>query len=393
MSAIYAARNGVEVDIFEQNSAIGKKILISGNGRCNIANTHISQEDFYSSNAPFVQEVLSHYSYEDFKAFAHSIALFLEEKSDGRVYPLSNEAKSFVHALRNCATHLGITIHTDAKVERLTKKAKGFSFTCKQTTYHYKKVLIATGSKAAEQLGANESGMDMAKKLGHTLLPTYPALVGLHVDNPLFHRISGLKLHAKLTLHVNNHPLQSVEGDLLFTKYGLSGFAILDISILASKALMQKERVSLHVNFLPQFSKESLLDAFYALQAEVEYLSLLDLLSAFISQKLAKTLLKMVHLSEGRTFYTLERREVDRLIESIVKCTITISDTHGFRHAEVSGGGVDTSEIEPTTMESKLLKGLYFAGEVVDVIGKRGGYNFFFAYASAFIAAKAISEE
>jgi len=390
--AIYAARRGITVEIYEHNEKIGKKILVSGNGRCNITNVNIDSKDFYSLDDTFVTHCLQNYTYEAFKEFAYSIGLLLDEKEDGRVYPLSNEAKSFVLALENAAKKLPITIHTNTPIVHVKKKGELFYLSNEDNTFTCKHLLLATGSLAAEQLGANDSGMKIAQSLKHSIVKPYPALVGLHLSSNFHQRISGLKVDVLVSLHVDNKKVQSVRGDLLFTKYGVSGFAILDVSTKASFALIKKRNVSLHVNYLPDFSKETLTSILYDLKKSISTHSTLELLNALLPIKLAKMLLKSLHIEEEKIVSTLKKEDITKIVAVITDFELHVNDTHGFKHAEVSGGGVNTNEVNPKTMESKLIKNLYFAGELLDVVGKRGGYNFHFAYASGYAVANSLTE-
>ena len=391
VGAIFAARRGIVVEIFEQNDKIGKKILVSGNGRCNITNTAITNEDFYSLNSHFVNDTLNDFSYKQFKEFALSIGLLLDEKEDGRVYPLSNEAKSFVLALESEALRLGITIYTSTPILHVKKSANSFILKSEEKSFKSDYLLIATGSLAAEHLGANDSGMKIAQSFKHSIVKPYPALVGLHLSSHFHQRLSGLKIDALLSLHVDNTHIKTIEGDLLFTKYGVSGFGVLDISTEASFALLKRKKVALHVNFLPRFSHEKLTSTLFDLKKSIPEATVLQLLNALISIKLAKALLKALHVEEEKAVSTLSKKDIIALSGAINKTILHVNETHGFKHAEVSGGGINSDEINPKTMESKRVKNLYFAGEVIDVVGKRGGYNFHFAYASAYSVAQSIS--
>ncbi len=378
LCAIFCAKNALKVDLFEQNEKCAKKILVSGNGRCNITNANISVNDFSSNNLEFVTCVLKEFGFHEFVKFLNSIGLLLEVKEDGRAYPLSNEAKSVALLLQEYAKSLGISIHTNSKITEIKTLLK-----------QYDSVVVATGSQAASHLGGNEDGYTFAKEFGHTIVPTYPSLVQLHLHETLAHKMAGAKVDGEVTLFINNKKITSVKGDILFTNYGVSGFSILDISNQASQALLNYEAVAISLNLLPTFTVQQLASHILNVAKNMPSFSILDILAGLIPIKIATNLLDALDISHV-TAESIHTKLAKRVANTLLNWRFEVEDTHGFRHAEVSGGGIDTTEINPKTMESLKEKNLYFCGEVLDVVGRRGGYNFAFAWASGYVAAKAI---
>ena len=388
MAALTAARAGANVTIYEHNNGVGKKILASGNGRCNIINTTVSPEDYAGLDPSFVEYALQQLPFEAFETFCHSIGLLLECKSDGRCYPLSNEAKAVLIAFKSAVTDAGVKILTEKKVTALTKEKKGFVVHCENEKSVYDKVLIATGSQAAPQLGATDDGYRFASEFGHEIIPQYPSLVQLHLNSKIHHKMAGVKTFAEVTLTIDNKPLTKVQGDILFASYGISGLAILDISQRASHALMQHQRVAIGINLLPHFDTQTLRVMLEKLFSCVPNRSLETVLSTLIPGKTIVHLCEEVAVNPSKAVSLLSDKELQKLIYLIQNWKFEVNGTHGFKHAEVSGGGVATVQINDKTMESKLVKGLYFAGEVLDIVGRRGGYNFNFAWASGIIAGR-----
>ena len=380
LCAIFCAKASCHVEIYEQNSKPAKKILVSGNGRCNITNRDITPNDFFSDNASFVKEALDNFGFDEFEKFASSIGLMLDVKEDGRAYPLSNEAKSVAKLLEEYAKSLGVIFHTDTKITDIKKLLQD-----------YDKVVIATGSEAASHLGGNRDGYEFAKEFGHSIVPTYPSLVQLHLDSSIAHKMSGAKIDGEVTLLINHKNDSTCKGDILFTNYGVSGFAILDISQRASVALMNFEHVAISVNLLPDFTAQKLSAHISKLAQTIPKFSVLDILVGLIPLKIAQSLLDDLKISHDTEAKEVHTKLSKKIANQILNWRFEVTDTHGFRHAEVSGGGVDTSEINPKTMESLKQINLYFCGEVLDVVGRRGGYNFAFAWASGYAAAKDIS--
>lgn len=392
MASIIAAREGADVTLYEHNQSVGKKILASGNGRCNIINTTATAHDYFGINADFATYALEQLPFASFVTFCHSIGLLLDIKDDGRCYPLSNEAKAVLHSLRSAAENAGVKILTDTKATALSKTKEGFMVHTDHKKYTYTKILIATGSEAAPQLGATDDGYRFAITFGHKIIPTYPSLVQLHLNSKIHAKMAGVKTFAEVTLSINGKASEKVQGDILFASYGISGLAILDISQKASLSLRNKQSVILSINLLPRFTPQELNDTFRALATSVPNHSLETVLGGLIPAKTIPYLCEASVVNPAKTVSMLTPKEITKLLNFIAHWKFEVIGTHGFKHAEVSGGGVATVDIDNTTMESKLIKGLYFAGEVLDIVGRRGGYNFNFAWASGMIAGKEMAK-
>lgn len=379
--AIFCARKGVQVDLYEQNSKCAKKILVSGNGRCNITNKNLSQSDYFSQNPSFVEFALREFGFGAFERFCESIGLLLDIKNDGRVYPLSNEAKSVASLLLSHAKGLGVNIRTDTKISDM-----------KKVLSEYDAVVIATGSEAAPHLGGNRDGLEFAEVFGHNIIPTYPSLVQLHLNSSTPKKMSGAKLDGEVTLLINNTKEMTSSGDILFSDYGVSGFAVLDISQGASVALSEGAHVSISLNLLPSFNAQKLANHISKMAEMKPEVTLFDILIGLIPSKTALGILEELNTASSLCGDAIGIKLAKKIANQLLNWRFEVTDTHGFRHAEVAGGGVDTTEINPKTFESLKQKNLYFCGEVLDVVGKRGGYNFAFAWASGYLAAKDITK-
>lgn len=378
--AIFCARKGVQVDLYEQNSKCAKKILVSGNGRCNITNKNLSQSDYFSQNPSFVEFALREFGFGAFERFCESIGLLLDIKDDGRVYPLSNEAKSVASLLLSHAKGLGVNIRTDTKISAI-----------KKVLNEYDAVVIATGSEAAPHLGGNRDGLEFAEVFGHNIIPTYPSLVQLHLNSSTPKKMSGAKLDGEVTLLINNTKEMTSSGDILFSDYGVSGFAVLDISQGASVALSEGARVSISINLLPTFNAQKLANHISKMAEMKPEVTLFEILIGLVPSKIALGILEELNTTSSLCGDAIGIKLSKKVANQLLNWRFEVTDTHGFRHAEVAGGGVDTTEINPKTFESLKQKNLYFCGEVLDVVGKRGGYNFAFAWASGYLAAKDIT--
>ncbi len=379
LCAIECAKIGKSVDLFEQNSKCAKKILVSGNGRCNITNIKVNRNDYYGEDPSFVTHSLDNFSFAEFEKFASSIGLLLDIKDDGRVYPLSYEAKSVASLLTNYALNLGVNFHTDSKITDIKKLLE-----------KYDSVVVATGSEAASHLGGTKDGLEFAQICGHTIMPTYPSLVQLHLNGESFKKMSGAKVDGEATLLINNKKSITTKGDILFTNYGVSGFGILDISQEASESLLNYQTVDIVLNLLPKFTAQKLSAHIIKTAQDSINITLLDVLHGLVSLKIAKSILDILNFSHTMKASNINTKESKKLANQLLNWKFEVTDTHGFRHAEVSGGGVNTKEINPKTMESLKQKNLYFCGEVLDIVGRRGGFNFAWAWASGHAAARGI---
>lgn len=375
----------LNVTLYEQSSKVARKVLASGNGHCNISNQNISPSNYYSQNPEFVEVALGHFTFKDLESFLLKHSMLLTSKDDGRCYPFSNEAKSVVKLFEAHLQKLNIDVVYDEKVETISKTDEQFFIEHKK----YDAVVVATGSEAASQLGGNSSGYTIAKNFGHSVVDTYPSLVQLHVEGTKHSSLSGVKVHSKVSLYIDGKKDSQSEGDLLFTKYGLSGLSILDISHNASLALSYNQSVEVEANLLPQFNPQQLSTTLQNLAKSG--LSIEVVLNSLIHSKIAQFILKELAITPSTQAKSLNVKEIKKIVAALQFSRFKMSGTHGFKHAEVSGGGVSTYEVNPNSFESNLVKNLYFIGEVLDVVGDRGGYNFHFCFASAFSCAKSLA--
>lgn len=393
MAAITAKRlnKNLQIDLFDANKGIGKKILASGNGRCNISNSSITSKNYIGENPDFVNFALKEFDFKAFEKFCKSIGLLLDVKESCKVYPLSNEAKSVTNLLELALNELGVNIYLESFVRDIEKVDEKFNIKLDEKEYKgYDKVLISNGLGAAPQLNANESGLDFASKFGHSFNPTYPSLVGLKTDNTYNGKLQGVKKECNVSLFVNGICEQEIFGDVLFTSYGVSGFAILDISQLAVLNLSSYQDVKIAINFFPKINKNDLADQIQSLLKTVPNQRVVDILTGMVSNKIAPVLLDICKINLDTKASEINAKQIKAIAYQLNSWKMKIVDTQGFVHAEASGGGVRTIEVDNRTYESKLCKGLYFAGEVLDIVGNRGGFNLHFAWASGYLVGKSL---
>jgi len=389
IAAILIASEGTAVTLLEQNNKVGKKILVSGNGKCNIGNQHIVSSRYHSENLYFIDKVLKDYGSQEIRKFFESIGLPLIEGKEGKLFPMSLQASTVVELLIYEAQKVGVEILCDCMVQAIEKRQKDFVLQTTQGEKHCARLILASGSPAAPQLGGTFSGLEIAASLGHTLIPSHPSLVQLCSEEGWVKRVSGVKTEAVVTLYANSEYVTEKKGDILFTGYGISGLAILDISHRVSEKLAVFAYCELRLDIMPALSKERLTHLLVHHLNPKGNKPLVLWLQGFVNKKLASIVIEQSKC-KARLEQDLNRKEIGKLVYAIKNLKLSISDTRGYEGAEVAMGGVDTTEVNPQTMESKKVKSLYLAGEVLDVDGDRGGFNFHFAWVSGMRAAGAI---
>jgi hypothetical protein len=387
VSAITLAKAGQKVTLLEQNNKIGKKILVSGNGKCNIGNKHIHAGHFHGENPDFIAEVLDGYGFGVVEKFFRSIGLELVEGKDGKMFPMSMQASSVVELLEYEAKRLGVEIVCECSVTGIEKSSDMFILETSHGKKTCSKLLLASGSPAAPQLGGSNAGHIFATKMGHNIVPCLPSLVQLCSDEQWVRECTGVKIAGVAKLYANGELITEKKGDLLFTDYGISGLAILDLSREVSVRLANFEYCELSLDLMPELNKEKLTNL---LQNRINTSSDKPIelwLQGVINKKLIKAILQQAKCTV-KMQKELNRKEVGKIVYAMKNLKLSISDTKGFKNAEVATGGVNTTEVNPSTMESRIVPNLYFAGEILDVDGDRGGFNFHFAWVSGMKAGK-----
>ena len=391
-AAVLCARNGLNVILLEQNDRVGKKIFVSGNGKCNIGNKTIIPSRFHSQNSAFIEQVLKGYDAKVIETFFRSIGLELVEGKEDKLFPMSMQAASVVELLEFAAQEAGVKIACNCVVKRVDSIDNHFTLETSQGIYTTHRLVLTSGSVAAPKLGGSSAGYAFATRMGHTLVPRYPSLVQLVSEEPWLKQCAGVKLPGTATLFANGMQVTQREGDLLFTPYGISGLAILDLSREVSLHLAQFDYCELSLDLMPRFTKEQLTNLLLGRIDTKSHKPLSLWLQGVLHKKLVPHIIEVSKV-KAKTESELNRKEIGKLVYALKHLKMSISDTKGFEHAEVATGGVDTSEVAPETMMSKVVKNLYFAGEILDVDGDRGGFNFHFAWVSAMRAASHISSQ
>jgi len=379
VASINLAQNGKKVALIERQNRGGKKILASGNGHCNIGNLNVNSSDYFAQNKELIKTVLANFSVDDVVDFFNKLGLEIVAKDDGKLFPKSMQASSVLNLLE--AKVKSLNIDTFYNVQDL-KVQKGFKLSFNKNSINAKKLIVATGSLAAPQLGATNFGLEIAKSFGHNIIKPLPALVPLVSRDKICKVLNGVKLHCNLKLLINNQEKTSLRGDILFRDYGISGLGVLDLSLYCVDVIDRGQSVEIVVDFLSEYNKKSALEFFKSRVDRDRNLDIELWLSGFLHTKLSAFIVDVLNLKDKSEKH-LNSRLIKELVEFLKNYTIKIYDFREYKYAEVALGGVDSKELY-SNFESKKQKNLFFIGEVLDITGKRGGYNFNFAWCSAF---------
>lgn len=386
-AAISAAQRGADVCICERAARVGRKLLASGNGRCNVSNEAITPRAYHGDPA-FLDAVFDALPPQAAREFLQDLGLVFAGE-DGRLYPHSFAAASVLDTLRLALERLNVRIAADRCVTAIAPSRKGgFSVSFADgTSLRAAQVICALGGKAAPHLGTDGSGLDMLRALGHRITPLYPALVQLRCTHGALKALKGVRVRAKMTLRRSRSGEISETGELLFTDYGVSGVAVFQLSRHAALALDHGEQVQLSLD-LWQALTPSVLQRRAALFGAQ---STDSLFTGVFHRLLGQAILHQAHIAE-QPCGALSSAQLDAICRAVHDFTLPVTGTQSFEQAQVTAGGVDTREIDPHTFESRLYPGLFITGEAVDVDGPCGGFNLHFAFTGGILAGRAAAE-
>ena len=374
MSAIAAARLGASVVIAERLPRVGKKILSTGNGRCNITNNDLDISHYHGKNPDFARSALSRFDLDKTTDFFGDIGIPFVSAENGKVYPQSLQAASVLDMLRIECKQLGVTELTDFFVTEI-KTNPFILISDKGNKIQAQKIILATGGKAAPSFGSDGNGYKLATDLGHTLISPIPSLVQLKVKSPL-RALKGIKHMCTATV-ICDKERKSVYGEVLFTEYGLSGPPIFDLSRIAAQGIYSKKDVFVSLDLLPD--NIHLEEELIARKARLPHLSREDFLNGVLNKRLGFEICKMADKPE----------HIARLIHNL---KFTVTGTMPWANAQVTAGGINVTDINTKTMESRKIPGMYFAGEIMDIDGDCGGYNLQWAWSSGYFAGESAAQ-
>ena len=391
MAAVTAASGGAHVILLEHKDRIGKKILSTGNGRCNFTNTHQEPICYHSEEPLFPWEVVERFNAQAVISFFLQLGVYSKSRN-GYIYPNSDQASAVLDAFRMELDRLKVEIRTGVECREIRPGKKGFTILTDQEPVRADRVILCAGSKAAPATGSDGSGYDLAKKLGHRILPVLPALTALKCEEKFFKSIAGVRANGSVSIWSDGECIAKDTGEIQLTDYGISGIPVFQVSRYASKLLYEKKETEAVLDFMPDFTKAQT-NAFLRARAQTRPDKSAEMfLIGLFHKKLCDLWIRLSKIPRQRKAGKLTGDEIACLTELIKDFRVRIRETNSYDKAQVCCGGIDTREVDPETLESAYVPGVYFAGEILDVDGMCGGYNLTFAWASGYVAGQAASE-
>ena len=399
MAAIEAARTGARVLLIERNPGPGKKLATTGNGRCNYTNldmVNLSGGKYRGENPDFAKPALESFPPEKTIEWFREIGI--EPKYRGTyVYPNSDQALSVVTALFDEVKNSGAEVIFDTLIRKIRKDEGGFLLDIEgsDTVVRSKKLIIATGSRAVPKTGSTGDGYVFAKAMGHTLVPQVPALTGVKCKGNCYKNMAGVRTDAKLTVKIDGDTVAGEEGELQLTDYGISGIPVFQISRFVAYALRDGKGASVYINFLPGISddNEEIFEFFKKRAERLRNKEMGSFFTGLLNEKLGNVLLELSDIERNLPVSAVSEKQLKSLGSLSCCFKAECEEVNPFQNAQCAAGGINTSEVNPDTMESKLVKGLYFAGEILDIDGICGGYNLQWAWSSGYMAGRAAGEK
>lgn len=390
-TAIFAARRIPQARILVLDGAVrlGAKILVSGGGRCNVTNRVVTPDDFCGGSRHFIRRVLAEFPAERAVAFFAELGVALyEEPDNGKLFPTTDSARTVLAALLEEAARMGVETWAKHRVTAMARAGDGaLRIVAGERMVLARRAILAAGGQALPKSGSDGSGYVLAQQLGHTLVPPTPALVPLILESPWHARLSGISQLVELTVHAAGAKPVRVKGICLWTHFGASGPAVMDISRHWHRARLEGREPSLVLNFLPGADLAAAEARLVALVREHPRLHLHNALALLLPARVAEVVLGVLGIHESVPMAHLERDQRRRLAAGLVQWSLPVRDSRGYTYAEATAGGVPLSEVDPRTMASRKCPGLHLVGEILDVDGRIGGFNFQWAWSSAYVAA------
>ena len=401
MAAITAAQAGADVHIFEKNEKPGKKLYATGNGRCNLTNLHMDDSCYHTRTADkngssLIHSAIERYSPADQIRFFADLGVPVYDR-DGYVYPRTNQAQTVVRALEKRIAALGIRVHTGCPVRKIRRSQQGtkaddavFYVDCNDREARaFDTVILCTGGMAGPQYGTTGDGYRLAASFSHKISTPLPALTALECKGQFLKRAAGVRCRAAVTLYTGNDKKQiregREEGEVQMTDYGISGIPVMQISGMAARLLESKQRVFVQIDFLPEFSDSAFSDEIERRMREDRSQMLGDLFLGLVHKKILDLLLAEKGLQAEMKARRIDDAGIRQILQSMREYTLEVIQVKSFKQAQVTSGGILLEDTD-ADFQSRLQPGLFFAGEVLDVDGRCGGYNLQWAFATGYIA-------
>ena len=378
MAAIQAARTGAAVTLLEHNEKPGKKILATGNGRCNLTNLVQEPSRYRSSQPDFPRKIITQYPLEDTLAFFSELGIYTKNRN-GWVYPYSDQAAGVAQVLELEARHQKVKIKTTEEVTDILREDGQYLVKTATWQYPCDSVIISCGSSASNVEGSSTTGYELAEKLGHTVVKPLPSLCGIRGKDNYYAKWAGSRMDGRITLEIDGETVGEEQGEILFTEYGISGIGVFQLSRYAVRGTDEGKIATYHLDLMPQLTKEELVKLLLDRQQAGSYKNPQELLIGLLPRKMIDVLVKKTY-------------EPEKIAERLKDWQVPVKGAYALQQAQICSGGVDPRELTEQ-LESRLHPSIYFTGEVIDVDGPCGGYNLQWAWSSGAVAGRAAAEE
>ncbi|MCE5197716.1 MAG: NAD(P)/FAD-dependent oxidoreductase [Armatimonadota bacterium] len=385
MASIIASRNGKRVVLIEKNHQVGRKLLSTGNGRCNLTNRNITMDRYHGATPAFIETVISQFDQYATMEFFQNLGLVLKEEDNGRIFPRTNQASSVVEILQQSLSRSNVDVLLESQVTGIERSAAWKISLANGRQVVSDQLIIATGGRAAHQLGSTGDGLYWSKKLGHSLTAIYAALVPIETVEQWPKDIQGVKVDARVWATSNNKKISEGAGDLLFTSYGVSGPAVMAQAGNIAP-LLKTSQVVLHIDLFPDMTEGQLDQIVLHILQNSGKTTVKDSLVGLLPNSMITLILKFSGIGELKQAGAIPERKRLDIVRILKDITLTVSKLRPLKEAQVTSGGLNAEEINARSLQSKIVKGLYFAGEIIDVDGDSGGFNLQWAWSSGYVA-------
>jgi predicted Rossmann fold flavoprotein len=386
---------GVRVVVLDGARRPGAKILVSGGSRCNVTNAIVTERDFQGGSRPVIRRVLRALPVPETVAFFEEIGVRLHEEPGGKLFPDSNRSRDVLEALLRELERTGAALHSGRRVLGVERTAEGFRLDTAGPPLHASFVVLATGGQSLPKTGSDGAGYEMARALGHAIVPTTPALVPLTLDpaaeGGIHQALSGVSHDVTLAIWIDGAVALRLDGALLWTHFGISGPVVLDASRHWLRARLEGRPVQITASFVPGGDFDAVDRRWTAIADERPRATIQTVLATLVPASVASAVLAHLELAPDRIGARLGRDDRRRLARALTAWPLPVSGSRGYNYAEATAGGVDLREVDPSTLESRRCPGLFLVGEILDVDGRIGGFNFQWAWSSGRVAGAALA--
>lgn len=392
MAAIFAARGGARVVLLEKNDQTGRKILATGNGRCNLTNKNIELSRYHGQDVGFTRPIFSSFDQVGTMKFFEDLGVVLKEEDRGRIFPRTNQATTVTEALSHELQELGVEIKLGFTVKSIQHNSDWTITNDAGAQIFARNLILTTGGKAAHQFGSSGDGLFWAKNLGHTIVPIHAALAPIEVSEPWVSELMGIKLTAKVQLLANDELITRREGDIIFTHFGISGPAVMGLAREVDPIIEAKQVVQISIDLLPDITSEKL-DSMIVDQIAANSKKLVSsIIAGFVPKNLVPRILSFSGIMIDTKAAEISKASRRNIIGTLKDFRLTVTKVRPLKEAQVTAGGVSTAEVD-ATLQSKIVPTLYFAGEILDIDGDSGGFNLQWAWSSGAVAGQGAAKE